>query len=719
MNMAIRYTPKRLLTVLIGLIFILSMAFMVYPEDIYGASPTWDPGPGATDDGPPDFVDVLIGFDRTPGPAERSLVVRSGGSIKYSYTLVPAIAASVPSKALQGLQRDPRVAVIEPDGMAWAIDYAAELDNSWGVKHILAGEVHKTGNLAAGVKVAVLDTGIAQHADLGIAGGVNFTSGDGKDYYDRHGHGTHVAGTIAAIRNGAGVVGVSPAIELYSVKVLGDDGGGKYSDIIAGIQWSVDNKIQVTNNSYGSSGDPGTIIKKAFDDAYAAGILHVGAAGNSGNQSGNGDNVIYPARWDSVIAVAAISQSNKRANFSSTGPDLELSAPGVEINSTWLNGAYRKASGTSMASPHVAGTAALVIAGGVSSNTEVRQVLRDTADNLGNPNHYGYGLINSAAAADAGGSENASVALSPTSHSAMAWPGETASYEFKIENTGDVEDTYTISTDSSWGSSPSETALKLNPGDWVAVTVTHTVPQDALVGDFNEGTISAVSGITGASAIARFSTAARGHSVEIFPATQTGSGVPGGQVEYVYTISNTGTEDDIYLLETNALWDTSISHTSIAVAAGRTASITVTHIIPQDAHTGDYDAATVAVDSSSMEGVNTTAAFTTTVLDAPADATMTVSPIVWWTIGGNKHLKVELTIVDSGGAAVSGAAVIATLTNESRTWNFTGTTSNDGKISFGLNHAPSGNYSLVIDEVKHGSLAWDERQPDNNTFTKK
>jgi subtilisin len=244
--------------------------------------------------------------------------------------------------------------------------------------------------------VAVIDTGIAYtHPELSpnYIGGYNFVTNTSNPM-DDHGHGTHVAGTIAAIRNGAGVVGAAPDVSLYALKVLAADGSGHWSDIVAALEWADEHGIQITNNSYGSSTNPGPQVQQAFDSTAANGILHIAAAGNNGSPSGRGNTVNYPARWESVMAVAAIDQSNKRASWSSTGDSLEVSAPGVSINSTWLNGSYRLASGTSMASPHVAGAAALVMANGVSDAYSVRAILRDTATYLGNPSLYGAGLIN-------------------------------------------------------------------------------------------------------------------------------------------------------------------------------------------------------------------------------------------------------------------------------------------------------------------------------------
>lgn len=354
-------------------------------------------------------VDVLIGFDRTPGPNEQALVRTAGGAIHHSYHLVPAIAARVPERALAGLLRNARVTTIEPDGEVHALDgIQDELAYAWGVMRIGAGDVHPS-NQGATVKVAIIDTGIScTHPDLfGRCGdGWDFVNNDDIPW-DDNSHGTHVAGTVAAIRNGVGVVGVGPEVELYALKVLSNTGSGSFSNVIAALQWSVDNGIQVTNNSYGSGSNPGTIVRQAFDNAYAAGVLHVASAGNAGNCGGKGNSVGYPARFTSTIAVAATDDADQRACFSSTGPNVEIAAPGVSIPSTaaFFTG-YLVFSGTSMASPHVAGTAALLIAAGVTEPDQIRQILADTALDLGaagRDSQFGHGLVDAFAAVSAAG----------------------------------------------------------------------------------------------------------------------------------------------------------------------------------------------------------------------------------------------------------------------------------------------------------------------------
>ena len=367
-------------------------------------------------------VDVFVSFDKTPGVAERAIVERAGGTVRFSYTIVPAVAASVPEAAIKGLLNNPNVTAVELDGLVYAVD--AELENAWGVKRISSGTVHDGGNKGTDVKIGIIDSGVDRgHQDLNdvYAGGYDFVQDD-ADPDDVYGHGTHVAGTACAEDNDLGVVGVAPGCALYSLRVLNDSGSGSWSATIAAMDWAVLNRLQVVNLSLGSSQDPGSTVKAAFDNAEAKGLVIVAAGGNSGTPSGKGNNVIYPAKYASVIAVAATDKNDTRPSWSSTGEEIELAAPGVSVLSSWNDGDsphnpqpfildgdwYKEGSGTSMASPHVAGAAALVIAAGVTDsngngriNDEVRAILNSTADDIGavgKDTHYGYGLVNVAAA---------------------------------------------------------------------------------------------------------------------------------------------------------------------------------------------------------------------------------------------------------------------------------------------------------------------------------
>jgi subtilisin len=400
--------------IIISIILLLVMVFacgcIPFMEKIGLINPTNEEQLSPEKGGPPDgLVKVLIGFKEKPGPAQQAMVKGVGGQIKYTYHIVDAIAASIPEKAIDALRKNPNITNVDLDSKVYALE--TELESSWGVEHIGAGIVHDSNNKGSGVKVAIIDSGVDYtHEDLDANFdtallGYDFVNNDNYPM-DDDGHGTHVAGTVAAEDNGSGVVGVAPEANLYALKVL-EGGSGYWSDIIAALEWCVNHGIEVTNNSYGSSINPGVTVKAAFDNSADAGVLHVAAAGNSGNPRGKGNNVEYPARFESVIAVAATDKSDKRASFSSTGNAVELAAPGVNINSTLPGDDYsgEKWSGTSMASPHVAGTAALVIAAGIY---DVRAQLQNTADDLGVTgwdSKYGYGLVDAYEAVGVSGEE--------------------------------------------------------------------------------------------------------------------------------------------------------------------------------------------------------------------------------------------------------------------------------------------------------------------------
>ncbi len=214
------------------------------------------------------------------------------------------------------------------------------------------------------------------------------------DANDDNGHGSHCAGIIAAV-DGDGllpdtddrVVGVAPKVLLYPVKVLDSTGSGYVSDIAEGINWAITKGVDVISMSLG--GPSGTTeLQTAIQNAYNAGIVVVGAAGNSG-RAYFGSNVIYPAKYPTVIAVAATDSNNIRASFSSTGPEVDISAPGVSIISSYLNDDTLYMSGTSMACPHVAGAAALLLAANptlLKTSTTcdfIVNTLTSSADDLG------------------------------------------------------------------------------------------------------------------------------------------------------------------------------------------------------------------------------------------------------------------------------------------------------------------------------------------------
>ncbi len=263
--------------------------------------------------------------------------------------------------------------------------FGAEVE--WGVARVNAPNAWKYTQ-GSGIKVGIIDTGIdLDHTDLSVAGGFNALD-SAKNADDDSGHGTHVAGIIAAIKDNGGVVGVAPKAKLYAVKVLDGTGGGTASQIIDGIQWCIKNKMKVINMSLGAPVNVAA-LKKAIVQAHKAGIVIVCATGNSGK------SVTYPAAYKETIAVSASDSRDKLWYKSCRGPEVDFIAPGVSIYSTFKGGGYQTHSGTSMACPHVAGLAALAIARGNSGFAAVKKALAAAATQLDDltQNQQGLGMI--------------------------------------------------------------------------------------------------------------------------------------------------------------------------------------------------------------------------------------------------------------------------------------------------------------------------------------
>ena len=216
-----------------------------------------------------------------------------------------------------------------------------------------------------GITIAVLDTGCdTSHSDLQkqIVGGRNFTDDDGSNpdiFLDYNGHGTHVAGTIAARQNDDGVIGVAPEASLLIVKVLNKNGSGQYDWIIDGIHYAIEQKVDIISMSLGGPNDMPE-LHQAIKKAIANNILVVCAAGNEGDGDDATDEFGYPGCYNEVISVGAINLERRSSKFTNSHNEIDLVAPGEKIISTYLNGKYATLSGTSMAAPHVSGALALI-----------------------------------------------------------------------------------------------------------------------------------------------------------------------------------------------------------------------------------------------------------------------------------------------------------------------------------------------------------------------
>ncbi len=355
---------------------------------------------------------VIIMFKQDHKP---DLIRNMEGQVRYECQQQPAMLAEVHIDLIDELSLNPDIEYITQD---LPIKTTQQI-TSWGIERIGTLAVQVAGKNGRGINIAILDTGIdTNHPDLSYVFGFDFSDllMDDADPEDFSGHGTHIAGIIAAQNNDIGVFGIAPSANLYILKVFTDNGEGRYSSAVEAIEWCIGtyndtiegNEIHIISMSWGSEvnlGDPG--IEPWINKAYNRGIILVGSAGNDGNSTGTGDNIIYPARYENVIAVSSTNEEDQRPTFSSTGPAVELTAPGVNIVSTFIDG-YATLAGTSMSCAHVSGSIALLLNSEVppvyDTNTnekwdpaEVRNILHDTADDLGQEGkdqQFGYGLVN-------------------------------------------------------------------------------------------------------------------------------------------------------------------------------------------------------------------------------------------------------------------------------------------------------------------------------------
>jgi subtilisin family serine protease len=305
------------------------------------------------------------------------------------------------------LKADPRVASVVPDAVASVADWpmsASTPNDSLYLKSqadlpligMPAAWPMTTGS--ASVVVAVLDTGYeGSHEDLAAirtTSPYNARTGS-KNVTDGYGHGTHVAGTIAAATNNSiGIAGIAPGVTIMPVKVLDASGQGYWSDFLEGVDWARTHGADVINLSLGSGLSSAQIaaFQPTFTAAWDAGVLVIAAAGNNNNSAG-----FYPASFGKVMSVSATTNADVKAAFSNYGPKVDIAAPGALITSAFRDNTYRTMSGTSMATPHVAGLAALIRSlHPAYTPAQVEFVIKQTALDLGAPgrdDYFGYGRI--------------------------------------------------------------------------------------------------------------------------------------------------------------------------------------------------------------------------------------------------------------------------------------------------------------------------------------
>lgn len=374
---------------------------------------------------------VVIGLQSSDAKATVIKIIKNRkGTIIKEIPQINALVFKIPKKAFNELNSDPdlrkHIKYIEKDRIIKIPEHGSEIFNVEGTERDMGVELTPNDPLffnqwalpmidapnAWGVKtggssiiVAIVDTGVDYtHGDLdanvNASLGWDFVNND-PDAMDDNGHGTHVAGIVAAeMNNSIGGVGVAPDVTVMPVKVLNSMGSGWASNIAAGIVWAVDHDAKIVSLSLGSW-FPSEVIKDATHYAvYDKGALCIAAAGNDGLPIRT-----YPAAYEWVIGVAALDSNSNRAYYSNYGDFVYLAAPGGDgcggcpgdIVSTWPKNQYKFIAGTSMATPHVSGVAALYWAYNPAfTNKQVALLLLLTADDLGSPGrdkYYGFGRV--------------------------------------------------------------------------------------------------------------------------------------------------------------------------------------------------------------------------------------------------------------------------------------------------------------------------------------
>jgi thermitase len=486
---------------------------------LLAGQPVWGQTNGQS--GPP-FAEDEIVVKFKPGAAARGaaggLALAAIGAVVQASPELDKIGVQVfkvprgtVSQALAALQQNPQIEFAEPNYLVEASDVITPNDTywsqQWGPPDIQAPLAWGVTTGTAAVTIAVIDSGIdfthtelapnvwTNPGEVGLDGnnqdkrtngvdddgdgyiddwrGWNFVAGSNNPQDDQ-GHGTHVAGIAAAVgNNGQGIAGMAWNTQIMALKILNSAGNGTVSNLASAMVFAADHGAQIINLSLGDT-VPATVMEDAVNYAYAHGVTVVAAAGNDYHLG-----VRYPAAYPNAIAVASVDSNNSHSSFSNYGPEIDVAAPGRGILSTCLGGGYCSKAGTSMATPHVAGVAAL-LASLPQFNTpdKIRAALQNTALDLGtlgwDPD-YGYGLVQAHDALRYG----YHVAIVPQTTFEFALAGSVKTYPLTLSNTGVVADSYTVTLSSGVNFSATVTPDLINglePGAAVPVTITVTVP---------------------------------------------------------------------------------------------------------------------------------------------------------------------------------------------------------------------------------------------------
>jgi thermitase len=553
-----------------------------------------------------------------------------------------------------------KVAYAEPDFVAQVAGSPddPEFGSQWGMVRVQAPQAWEVTTGSATVNIAILDTGVdLDHPDLAnkIISNINFSSSPTVD--DVHGHGTHVAGIAAAVtNNGIGVAGLGYSAAIMNVKVMGDSGTGTYSAIASGIIWAADNGADVINLSLGGS-SASSILEDAVNYAWSKGVVVVAAAGNNG-----GTTLLYPAGYTNCMAVAATDAIDGKASWSNYGDWVDVAAPGVCIYSTLKDNSYGYKSGTSMASPHVAGLAALVFAtvsdanGDGKLNDEVRSRIEANCDDIG-LSGIGHGRINAARAVG----------------SVPVLPGEIAG---QVTSAADGSPIVGAAV-----SDGTRTALTDGAGTYSISNVPSATYRIVASKEGYQSSALTVTVLSGTTAVCNLLL-----SQIILPGSITGTVTDArGASPIVGATVSDGTR------------------TTTTDGAGK---YTIMDVLP-----GTYQVTASQIGyenvTSSVEVVSGGIALVNLALNQKPAATnaMWVDSIVF--IRNTRNLLIEVKVVTASGVLPGASVGLSLECSSGMVWNFTGTTDSAGLVRFKVSRAPVGSYQATVNSLTCSAFTWD------------
>jgi thermitase len=714
------------------------------------AAPAGDPSPfsGFSPD------QILVKFNPDVTLPEAAQIHRQlGGQVKETIAEIGVQVVSVPKgqakEKAKAYGSNSRVAYAERDFVAETAGAPDDqyLDLQWALTKVDASQAWDVTTGSPGITIAVLDTGVdLDHPDLAgkIISNTNFSNSPTVD--DVYGHGTHVAGIAAAMTdNSIGVAGLGYSASIMNVKVLSDMGAGSYSWITAGIIWAANNGADVINMSLGGP-STSSALEDAIDYAWSKGVVIVAAAGNNGDTT-----PMYPAYYSNCIAVAATDANDAKASWSNYGNWVDVAAPGVSIYSTLMENGYGYMSGTSMASPHVAGLAALVLTtvsdtdGDGKLNDEVRNQIEITCDDI-NVAGIGSGRVN---AYEAVGGDTVPPSPAPPMTGSINGRVTDAMDSSAIPGAQVTDGTRTALTDASG----IYTIDDIPPGNYQVVASKEGYETSSL-------TVNVVSGAT---ATADFSL-----SELILPGSVTGlvidvddglpivgaavsdgtrttttdasgeyiiAGVPAGSYEVI--ASKSGYESSSLTVDvmSDTVAEVNFSLSELILPGSITGSVTDAvdgspisgAVVTDGARTattdtsGEYTIANVPAGSyevtagkegyeSLVSGVTVTSG-STSVKDfslrqnSPAVDTMWVNSIGF--VQNGKNLFIEISVMTTGGPLAGADVGLNLQCSGGESWDFNGTSNTAGLVRFKLGKAPAGSYSAVITSLACSGFTWD------------